>query len=153
MANKYAITGQENAVTAALTTALDLVGSATSRPEVYYFTASAAGTMADSTVRVVVSDFTATPTVTAVTPTKLDPSAVAAVATAGENASAEGAGQTAGSEKYDQNIHLRSQAYWWANYESDRIIVPAVASNGVGLRVSAASYTGAYDATMHFLGP
>jgi hypothetical protein len=151
MANKYAVTGQENAVTSALTTALDLVGSTTSRPEIYYFTASAEPTMADATVRVAVMDHTTANTMTAVTPTKIDPAALAVVATAGENASAEGT-YTAGSEKYDQNIHLRSQAYWWANYETDRLIVPAAANNGIGLRVLSTTFVGAYDATIHFLG-
>lgn len=154
MANKYAITGQENAVGASLTTALDLVASATSRPEIYYFTASAGGSPDDLSVRVALMRHTTANTGTSVTPHGLDPAALSAVASALENCSAEGT-YTSGSEMYDQTIHIRSQAYWWANYEQDRLVVPATANNGIGLRVAqgGGAYTGAFDATMHFVGP
>jgi hypothetical protein len=152
MANNYGVTGDMTPMTGALKTSLDLVGSATSRPEIYYFTASAPGTMADATARCVVMDHTTVNTGTAVTPGKLDPAAVAVVATALENCSAEGT-YTAGSEKYDQNIHLRSQAYWWAADPKANLIVPAVASNGIGGRNLSASYVGAYDWTFQFIGP
>ena len=78
--------------------------------------------------------------------------APAAVATAGENASAEGT-YTSASELLDQTIHLRSQLQWWASGPEGRLVVPATANNGIGFRVLAAAYTGTFDATMHFVGP
>lgn len=154
MATRYAITGQENAVTTGLTTALDLVGASTSRPEIDFVMASvgSAATLADQCLRVVLMRHTTANTMTAVTPAPIDPSAPAAVATAGENASGEGT-YTAATELLDQTIHVRGQLQWWASGPEGRLIVPATASNGIGLRVLAAAYTGTFDATMHFVGP
>lgn len=155
MSNRYAATGANAAVTSSYITGLDLVGGATSRPEIYYFTASAgAGTLADQSVRVCLMDHTTANTGTTVTPTRLDPAAVSAIATAQENVTSEGT-YTAGSEKFDQAIHLRSQAYWWASDPTANLIVPATANNGIGVRTKQASgsYAGAYDQTVHFIGP
>ena len=151
---RFAVTGEENAVTGSPTTALSLVSAATIRPAVDYFTGSAgAGTLADQSVRLTVSRFTAVPTVTAVTPQSLgaDGSVSELASGTGENASAEGAGQTTGSEMYDQAIHLRSQAYWWASSEGARLIMPATALNGIGYRVIQASgaYVGPWGVTSH----
>lgn len=154
MANRYAVTGQESAVTAALTTALDLVGATTTRPEIYFIhgAANTAATLSDTAVRVAVMRHTTANTGTAVVPALLDPSAPAAVATALENCSAEGT-YTAATEMFDGSIHLRSQLYWYATDARANIIVPATANNGVGARVLHASFTGAYDFTFHFEGP
>lgn len=155
MANRYAITGQENAVTSSLTTALDLVGSATARPEIDFFMGSAgAGTLADQSVRCTLMRHTTVNTLTGVTPQPIDPNAPAAVSTAGENASAEGT-YTSGSELVDQAVHLRSQIVWWASSEAGRLVVPATANNGIGFRVIQASgaYAGPWDYTAHFVGP
>lgn len=155
MANRYGVTGAMTAVTSALKTMLDLVGATTTRPEIDYFTASAGGgTLADQSVTVVVQRHTTVNTGSAVVPTALDPSAPAVVATALEQCTAEGT-YTAATEMYEQSIHLRSQAYWWASSEQARIVVPATASNGVGIRViqGSGAYAGIYNGTIHFVGP
>ncbi len=155
MANRYAVTGQENAVTSGLTTALNIVGSATARPEIDFFMGSAgAGTLADQSVRCTLMRHTTVNTGSAITPTAIDPSAPAAVSTALENASAEGT-YTAGSEMVDQAVHLRSQIVWWASSEAARLVVPATANNGIGFRViqGSGAYAGPFDFTAHFVGP
>lgn len=154
MATRYGITGQENAVTSSLTTALDLVAATTTRPEIDFLmgTVGSAATLADQCVRVALMRHTTANTGTAVTPAPLDPSAPAAVATALENCSAEGT-YTSGSELLDNTIHVRSQLQWWASGPEARLVVPATANNGVGMRVLAAAYTGTFDCTIHFVGP
>jgi hypothetical protein len=147
---RFATTGQENAVTASLTTALALCSAATIRPAVDYFTGSASGTLADQAVRCAVMRFTAAPTVTAVVPVSLGADgSVSELATGtGENASAEGT-VTSASEMFDQSIHLRSQAYWWASSEGARLVMPATASTGINFRCSSSNYTSTFDYTAH----
>lgn len=147
MGARYAETGQENAVTAALTTALHVTGGTGLRIRIYDFTVSCGGTPADNAVRWALMRHTATPTSTGVTPTPLDPADPAAEATAGENASAEGT-YTAGSELFDQSFNQRA-AYRWVAAPGGELIVPATANNGIGVRVSSAAYTGAADASVH----
>lgn len=152
---RFATTGGKATVTTGLTTALSLVSAATIRPAVDYFTGSvsAAGTLADQAVRLTVMRFTVAPTITAVAPTSLGADgSVSEMATGtggtGENASGEGT-QTAATEMFDQSIHLRSQAYWWASSEGARLVMPATAANGISFRVLSPSYTGAWDVTTH----
>jgi hypothetical protein len=149
MAGKFSTTGQENAVTASLTTVLDVVAATTVRPRIYDFTISCGGTPADNAIRWAVMRHTTANTGTSVTPTALDPADPAAVATSLENCSAEGT-YTSGSELFDQTVNQRA-AYRWVAAPDGELIVPASANNGVGIRVSHASYTGTADATIHFM--
>ncbi len=160
MSDRYAVTGAMTAVTSAYKTMLDLVGSTTARPAIDYFTASAGSlatnsTLADQSVEVQLMRHTTANTGTGVTPTLLDPGGIACVATGLEQCTAEGT-YTAGTEMYQQAIHIRSQAYWWASSEAARIVVAAAASNGVGTRIAMASpnsggYAGSYQGAFHFM--
>lgn len=145
---RFAITGAENAVTSSLTTALDLVGSATVRPRIYEFSIGCGGTPADNAITWKLMRHTTANTMTAVTPTALDSADPSAVSTAGENASAEGT-YTAGSELFDHIINQRA-TYRWVASPCGELIIPATANNGIGIRVLHASYTGSAEATMHF---
>lgn len=143
----YSETGQEVAVTAALTTALHVTGGTGLRIRLYDFTVSCGGTPADNAVRWTLMRHTVTPTSTAVVPTPLDPADPAAEATAGENASVEGT-YTAASELFDQAFNQRA-GYRWVAAPGGELIVPATASNGIGVRVLSSAYTGTADATVH----
>jgi len=145
----FAITGEENAVTTALTTAADVVAATTVRPAIFDIMVSAGGTVADQMLTSTVMRFTAAPTVTAVTPQALDSATVAAVATAGENASAEGT-YTAGSELLDIDWFMRATVRWVASPGSE-LLAPATAANGIGIRVKSAGYTGTSKAQIHYL--
>lgn len=152
MARRFAVTGQMTAVTAGLKTMLDLVGSATARPEITKFYASAsAGIIADQSVRLTVMRHTTVNTGTAVVPVATDGTTMVAVATALEQCTAEGT-YTAASECYDQAQHLRSQHYWQALDPLGVLVVPNSANNGIGMRVIQASgaYGGTYDGTIEF---
>lgn len=147
MPGMYAETGQENAVTAGLTTVLHVTGGTGLRARLYDFTVSCSGTPADNAVRWTLMRYTVAPTSTAVVPTPLDPADPAAEATAGENATVEGT-YTAASELFDQAFNERA-GYRWVAAPEGELIVPAVAANGIGVRVLSTAYTGAADASVH----
>lgn len=144
----YAATGQENAVTAALTTVLSIARGASRRARIYDFSMSAGGTAADNVLRWALMRFTVAPTVTAVVPVALDPADPASITTAGENASAEGT-YTAATELFDQGINQRA-AYRWVAAPGGELVIPDTAANGIGVRVSSAVYVGAADSSAHF---
>lgn len=145
---KYAATGQENATTASLTTALSIARGASRRAKIYDFSISQGAAPADTVIRWVLMRFTAAPTVTAVVPVSLDSADPASITTAGENATAEGT-YTAATELWDQSINQRA-LYRWVAAPGGELVIPDTAANGIGFRVLAASYTGAADASCHF---
>lgn len=145
---RYAATGQENAVTTGLTTALSIARGASRRAKIYDLLFGAGGTPADNALRIVAQRFSAAPTVTAVTPAPLDPADPASITTAGENATAEGT-YTAATELIDLPMNQRASYRWVAAPESE-LVIPDTAGAGIGVRVSSAAYTGSFDATAHF---
>ena len=147
MAARYATTGQENAVTAAYTTALSLTGGTGLRARIYDFMIGASGTPADNALTWALMRHTVAPTVTAVTPTPLDPADVAAEAAGGENATVEGT-VTAASELFELPINQRA-SYRWVASPGGELVIPAVAANGISARVKSAAYTGAAEASFH----
>ena len=144
----FAATGEEGAVTSAYTTALSLAGAATVRPKIYDAMFSAGAAPADTVLVFALQRFSATPTVTGVTPVALDPAEPAATAIAGENASAEGT-YTAATELLEFDMNQRATYRWVAAPEGE-LIIPATASNGIGGRVKAAAYTGPAKVLFHF---
>jgi hypothetical protein len=87
-------------------------------------------------------------TSTAVTPTKLDPADAAALADAGENHTAEPtftAGEVALSIPLNQRATIR-----WVASPGGELIIPAVASNGIGIRTPTAGAAAAITASVHF---
>lgn len=150
MSNRaFAITGEENAVTGSYTTILDTVAATTVRPALSDVMLGCGSSVADQMLTYAIMRFTATPTVTAVTPTPLDSNTPAAVSTAGENASAEGT-YTAASELEEMDFFMRATIRWVASPGSE-LIAPATASNGIGIRIKSAGYTGACKAQAHIL--
>lgn len=145
---KYSVTGQENAVTASLTTAACIIRGASRRAKIYDFSISQGAAPADTVIRWTLMRFTAAPTVTAVVPATLDSADPASITTAGENATAEGT-YTAATELWDQSINQRA-LYRWVASPGSELVVPDTAANGIGVRVLAASYTGAADVSLMF---
>ena len=148
MGGKYSTTGNENAVTAAYTSALSIQAEATFRSQVYDVTMSQDGAVGDQMLTWTLNRFTVAPTDTAVVPVALDEGEPAAVSVTGENASAEGT-QTAATEFFEIGVHMRQTVRFYFN-EAERILLPANATDGVSLRVKAAAYTGAAKGGIHF---
>ncbi len=147
MGDRYAQTGTEAAVSASLQTVLGITGDANVRGRLYDFTVSQSGTPEDSTVNWTVMRYTVAPTGSAVTPTALDDGAPAAQLVAVEDAGTTGT-HTAGSEMFDQDINERA-AYRWVAAPGGELVIPANATNGMGIRTTSGAYTGTADATAH----
>ena len=145
----YASAGSETA-TSSLTAAIWLLAATTRRARIQQIMGSAdagAGAMVDEHIRWVVNRFTVKPTGGAVTPEPLDEDSPAAIITAESVETAAGT-PTAGTEMIDQPIHMRSFLHW-IPVPGHEIMVPAVAANGVALRLSAPTYTGAVRGVIH----
>jgi hypothetical protein len=87
-------------------------------------------------------------TSTAVTPTKLDPGDAVALADAGENHTAEPT-FTAGEVLLSIPLNQRATIRWVAP-PGGELVIPAVASNGIGIRTPVAGAAAAITATAHF---
>jgi len=148
MAARFGVTGNKAALTAALTTALHIVGGTTARPRIFDWTLSFGGAPADNAITATIMRHSVAPTSSAVVPAADDPADPAVRSTAGENASAEGT-YTAASELFDQEINQRA-AYRWVAAPEGELIVPAVAAAGIGFRFLHASYTGNAKVSAHF---
>src|SRR3990167_9475160 len=117
----YAATGQGD--TGSNKTILAVTASASVRPQIIYFSFGTGDGVADQAGIFELKRYTAAGTATAVTPKPLDPADIAAVATAGENHSAEPT-YTAGEELMSFGMNQRNTFQWWA-YDADaRIVAP-----------------------------
>ncbi|KKL73060.1 hypothetical protein LCGC14_2078700 [marine sediment metagenome] len=149
MARRYAITGNEGAVSTSLQAALDLEGTAVVRPMVYDFMVGQDGTPpADNAILWTIERFTVTPTDTAVVPVAMEPGDVAATAVAGEDGGTTGTITTA-TEFLELPINQRA-SYRWVAAPGGEIICPAIVANGVTARVSSPAYTGTAKASIHY---
>ena len=144
----YAATGQGDVGTDK--TIMGVTASASVRPQVIYMAFGAGDAVADATGIFQVRRSTAAGTSTAVTPKPLDPADIAAVATSGENHSVEPT-YTAAEELWQMGMNQRNSCQWWA-YDADaRIVIPATAANGIGLKtLSYSAGTPNVDATVHW---
>jgi hypothetical protein len=151
MAKRYAVTGKRTTVGSGLKTALTLIASATVRPRIYHFIVSCPGATADNVLEWVVQRFTATGTTagSAPTPQAVDPSEVAAIATAGWDHSVEPT-YTAGALLFDQGVNQKTTFQWYAYCEDAELVAPATASNGIGFQVLSPGFTGLAAPTIYF---
>jgi hypothetical protein len=147
MPRAYSINGSA-AVASPTKTTLTLVSSTTIRPEIFDLILGSTATPADNALQWLLQRFTAAGTVTAVTPTALDPGNPAATATAGKNASAEPT-YTAGAILLEIAMNQRSTQRWVAA-PGGELILPATGANGVGVQPVHASFTGTVNVTIHF---
>lgn len=147
MADRYAITGQQNAAAPADTcTAVEAVNL--TRGELYDLVFGSSDGPADVALRWEVMRFTAAGTRTAVVPAPLDPAAPAAQLGGGENHTAEPT-YTAATELLDFGLHQRA-TYRWIASPGGEFTIPAVAANGIGARVSPNMGNPLVDCTMHY---
>ena len=144
----YAVTAEENAVTAAFLTAASLTRGASKRAKLYDIKFSHAAAPADTAIHWDLSRHTVAPTVTAVTPLPLDTADGAAVTAAGEAASAEGT-VTADSAMLDFDLNQRTTWRWVAAPRSEIVIADA-AGEGLSVRALSPSYTGIARVSMMF---
>lgn len=79
---------------------------------------------------------------TALTPRALDPADSAAIAVAGTNATAEATAITANSSVWNEGVNQRNSLRWVAPQESQYIVVPSVAANGLVMRAQSSTYVG-----------
>lgn len=147
MGGNYAATGQ--GTTGTNKTILGLTAAATVRPALFYFAVGSAATPADQAGVFELKRFTAAGTSTDVTPKPFEPADPAALCTAGENHSVEPT-YTAAGELWSTGINQRATLQWWAYNDNGRIILPATAANGVGLKTSSHTGTPTADATFHW---
>lgn len=147
---KYSEVGNQATVSSAFKTALTVVASTSTRGALYFFNLGTTGTAADGVLEWRISRFTAAGTTTAVTPVALDPGDPAALLTSGSNASGEPT-YTAGTSVFDQGLNQRA-TYTWIAVPGGELIVPATASNGLGVAVLstvAPAYTGVANVSIH----
>ena len=148
----YAITCEQTAVEGTPGEAIGVLFTAvtTRRAEVFYMSFSAGGTMADQVQRVQCLRVTALGTEGAgVVPAPLDGAAPASTFDGAEDHSIEPT-YTAATEFFDQDVHVRATPQIQLQPEG-RIMLPATASAGLGIRSFSANYTGNAHATVHFV--
>lgn len=129
MGRRYVSDGSQNA--AASTTIVGLISATTIRPKLYELIFGSAATPADQAFNLKLGRFTAAGTSTAVTPNPLDPGDPAALATAGENHTVEPT-YTAAQDMMAVSINQQA-TFRWVVPPEDGIVMPATASNGLGL--------------------
>ena len=154
MADRYAVTGTQAGVeTDSGETILNLmttIASPLSRAEIYYFTVSAGGTMADQLQTVILQRTTAVGTEgTGVVPAKLDLGAPTGSFDGAENHSAEPT-YTSATEFWEEDVHIRALAQIQLQPDG-HILLPATQNAGVGMTSYSGNYTGIANATFHLM--
>ncbi len=140
MADTYLVEGQEPAVTTSLQTMMGLTATTLTRARIFEWEVGAGDPTFDEDLEFTIQRYTTAPTFgAAVTPAPMDIGAPVAQLAAGEAASAEGV-QTA--VLYKRTVNARSSYRWGSLKDDSDILVPAVSSDGVGIRVLASTYVG-----------
>lgn len=147
MGRRYSIDGAQ-AVASPTDSCLGLTSASTIKPAVYDIIIGSNATPADNALQWLLQRYTAAGTATAVTPQALDPDAPAALASAGEDHTAEPT-YTSNAIMLNISANQRSTQRWVAS-PGGEILCPATAANGVGLQPVHSSFTGEVQATMHY---
>lgn len=146
MGRRYSIDGAQ-AVASPTDTVLGLTGAATIRPKIYDVIFGSSATPADNALNWLLQRYTAAGTNTAVTPQALDPGDPASLAAGGEDHTAEPT-YTANAILLNVSANQRSTQRWVAA-PGGELVIPATASNGIGIQPVHASFTGSVEATIH----
>jgi hypothetical protein len=151
----YAVPGNQGTVAAGYKTGAQVNASGTTkRIKVYEIMVGPTGApnATDCSIQFDVSRITATGAgaYTTWTPTLLDPADGAAVTVAGINATAEATAITANSSLWNEGVNQRNSLRWVAPQESQYLVAPAVASNGLVLRALSATYTSSVSTQFTF---
>ena len=147
MARRYAIDGAQ-AVASPTDTVLGLTASTSVRARIYDIIFGSSATPADNALNWMAQRYTAAGTATAVTPQSLDPADPAALCTSGEDHTVEPT-YTANAILLSVSANQRSTQRWVAAPNSE-MVIPATASNGIGLEPIHSSFTGSVEATILF---
>lgn len=154
MPGNYAIAGNQATNTSSYKSVASLVGSATIAPKLYDLTIGANAVPADNTLVWLMQRMTADGTGTSYTPVSISQNP--GIATPIAAASASKVNHTV-EPTYTANANLigplplnQRAAYRWVAAPGGEIVVPAIATNGVGLQSKSSAYTGESDATIHF---
>jgi hypothetical protein len=134
---KYSVRLQRTASTSASLGSLSAPGSGMRRIKIYDLIVGSEATPADNAFLFVHQRTTAAGTSTAVTPQALDPADAAAVAVAGQNHTIE---PTYTSNAFLLTVPLNQRAtFRWVAAPGGELLVPATASNGVGMSTPTSS--------------
>lgn len=147
MARRYSIDGAQ-AVASPTDTCLGLTSASTIRPAVYDIIFGSSATPADNALNWLVQRYTAAGTNTAVTPQALDPGDPAALASAGEDHTAEPT-YTSNAILLNISANQRSTQRWVAS-PGGELYSPATAANGLGVQPVHSSFTGSVECTIHY---
>lgn len=147
MGRKYSVNGA--AVVASPTkTTLVVTGATTIRPRIYDLLIGSTATPADNALQWLLQRYTDPGTVTTVTPSPLDSSDPAALAAGGKNATVE---PTYTSAKILLEIAMNQRSTQrWVAAPGGELVLPATASNGLGVQPVHSSFTGSVSACIHF---
>lgn len=149
MAHRYETIGNGAAAVSPGRTLVSLIAATTRRAWIYEIIAGSADTPGDYQFQWQIIRFTADGTGTAITPRAIDPGNPAAILTSKSNYSAEPT-YTANSELFDEGIAQRATFRWTAWDQFDMKVVPATASNGIGIRAIHASQVLSLRSTVAF---
>jgi hypothetical protein len=154
MADRYAVTGEQLVVEVSPgETILNLFNSPAApvtRGEVFYFSASAGGTMADQVQRVQLQRTTAVGTEGAgVTPAAFNDVTLAGSFDAGEDHSVEPTFGAA-TELWEEDVHVRALAQIQLQPDG-HFLMPATQFGGLGMRSFSATYGGSAHGTIHYM--
>jgi hypothetical protein len=145
---RYSIDGEQN-IASAFDTCLGLTGGTALEPTVFMLAVGCEDTPADASIVWYAGRTTAAGTNTAVTPQPLGPTTTAAVATAGENHTAEPT-YTANAILWRLALNQRASHSIILDPEAGWVVLPS-ANNGIGFYPTHASSTVLVSATVHFL--
>lgn len=145
---RYALSSGSAGTQQALTTTPKTLASLTAatgattlrRARIYDLMVGADGTPADNVLVFKVDRQTTVGTGTAATPTPLDPGDAAALITGNVNSTIEPT-VTANSQLLEIPVNQRA-SYRWVAAPGGELIVPAINTNGIGVRARSPAYTG-----------
>lgn len=130
MGHRYVTTGSQNA--ASLATILGLTSSTSMRPRLYEVIFGSATAPADVAMEIALLRYSGAGTGTSVTPKPVDPADVVSNCTAQEKHTVE---PTYPLSTAMQEVGINQQATWrWVTPPYEGIAMPALASNGIGIR-------------------
>jgi hypothetical protein len=144
---RYAVTGTVT-VAGTAKTAIDVVATAAIRPAIFDFTVGTTGTPADNVCTWSVKRFTASGTRTGVTPSLLDSGDPAATALSGQTHTVEPT-YTASTVLWEAGINQRA-TYRWVAAPGAELVMPATASNGIGIYTLSTAYASTAEASVMF---
>ncbi len=146
MGRRYSIDGAQ-AVASATDSVLGLTSATTIRPAIYDIIFGSSATPADNALNWLLQRYTAAGTATSVTPQPLDPDDPAALASGGENHTAE---PTYTSNAILLNISANQRSTQrFVSAPGGELKCPATAANGLGLQPVHSSFTGSVESTIH----